>query len=69
MQSNTVLKNEGMRVLEEALGAVEAERFIVLLRREPFDYTEWQRELFKDIPLETLIQQAARFREEKQGDN
>ena len=29
--------NEGMRILTEELGLVEAERFIVLMRSEPFD--------------------------------
>jgi len=37
MYNNTVLKDKGMRILAEQLGLVEAERFIVLMRREPFD--------------------------------
>jgi hypothetical protein len=41
MSSNTVLKNYGMRILSEHLGIVEDERFISLLRRKPFDYTQW----------------------------
>ena len=43
MLTDTTLRNEGMRVLAENLGWVEAERFIALMLREPFDYTEWQR--------------------------
>jgi len=31
---------------------VEAERFIALMLREPFDYTEWQRGLYNDVPHE-----------------
>jgi len=58
MLSNTVLKNEGMRVLTEKFGLVDSERFIVLLRREPFDYTEWRQNLFKDVPLEKFLQDA-----------
>ena len=42
MLSNTMLKDEGMRILAERLGLVEAERFIVLMRREPFGYTKWR---------------------------
>jgi len=42
MRSDTVLKDEGMRILAEQLGLVEAERFIALMRREPFDYTKWR---------------------------
>ncbi len=59
-----ILKNNGMRILAEQLGLVEAERFIVLLRREPFDYTEWQRNLFADVPLDKLLADAARQREQ-----
>ena len=45
--NNTELKNEGMKVLSNQLGLVNAERFIALIIiREPFNYTEWQRNLF-----------------------
>ncbi|MDR1705498.1 MAG: hypothetical protein LBS19_12535 [Clostridiales bacterium] len=63
MRSNTVIKNEGMRILAEQLGMVDAERFIVLMRREPFDYTEWRRDLYKDVPLEDFLNNAADFRD------
>ena len=62
MKSNTVLKNEGMRILAEQLGLVEAERFIALLRREPFDYTQWRQDLYKDVPLEKFLSDAQNFR-------
>ena len=68
MRSDTILKSDGMRVLTEQLGLVEAERFITLMRREPFDYTEWQRDLFKDVPLKKLLSDAARFRTRAQED-
>ncbi|MCL2819676.1 MAG: type II toxin-antitoxin system RelE/ParE family toxin [Oscillospiraceae bacterium] len=45
------------------LGLVEAERFIALLRREPFDYTEWRQGLFADVPLEKFLQDAQNFRD------
>jgi len=50
--NDTILKTEGMKILAEQLGLVKAERFIALMLREPFDYTEWQRDLYKDIPLD-----------------
>jgi hypothetical protein len=37
MRSDTLIKSEGMRVLADNFGIVEAERFITLIRREPFD--------------------------------
>jgi hypothetical protein len=62
MLTDTTLKNEGMRILAENLGWVEAERFIALMLREPFDYTEWQRTLYKDVPLEDFLNSAMEFR-------
>ncbi|MDR1493637.1 MAG: hypothetical protein LBT05_13075 [Planctomycetaceae bacterium] len=54
MKSDVLIKREGMRVLTKYLGIVEAERFITLILREPFDYTEWQRNLYGDMSVEEL---------------
>ncbi|MDR1530743.1 MAG: hypothetical protein LBS62_00890 [Clostridiales bacterium] len=59
-----MLKREGLRILAEGLGLAAAERFIVLMRRDPFNYTEWQRELFKDVPLDKFLKDADRYRHE-----
>ena len=58
MNNDTLIKNEGMRVLAENLGLVNAERFITLLLREPFDYTEWQRDLYANVPLDDFLKDA-----------
>ena len=62
MNSDTALKNEGMKILANHLGLVKAERFISLMIREPFDYTEWQRGLYKDVPLDDFLKDAMDFR-------
>ncbi|MDR2542823.1 MAG: hypothetical protein LBC80_05160 [Treponema sp.] len=54
MHAEMALRNEGMRVLINKLGNVEAERFISLIIREPFDYTEWQRGLFDNMSVKEL---------------
>jgi hypothetical protein len=54
VHTEMALRNEGMRVLINKLGNVEAERFISLILREPFDYTEWQRGLFDHMSVEEL---------------
>jgi hypothetical protein len=54
MHTEMTLRNEGMKVLINKLGRVEAERFISLIIREPFDYTEWQRNLFDDMSVKAL---------------
>ena len=58
MKTDTILRQEGMRILSDGLGLVEAERFISLIIREPFDYTEWQRDLFSDMSLKELGKKA-----------
>jgi hypothetical protein len=54
MRSDTLIKSDGMRVLAEHLGIVEAERFMTLVLREPFDYTEWQRDLYGNMNVQEL---------------
>ena len=58
MRTDTIIRQEGMKVLFEKLNPVEAERSIYLLLSEPFDYTEWQRDLFSNMSLEELGQKA-----------
>jgi hypothetical protein len=66
MRSDTLIKSDGMRVLAENLGIVEAERFITLVLREPFDYTEWQRSLYGNISVTELYNKIVEF--ENAGD-
>jgi hypothetical protein len=43
-----------MTILKERLGLVEAERFITLMNREPFDYTEWRRDMFDGMSVREI---------------
>ncbi len=52
--TDTELKLHGIEVLIAALGEVQAERFITLILREPFDYTRWQRDLWPNKSLEEI---------------
>ena len=61
MRSDALIKSDGMRVLAENLGIVEAERFITLVLREPFDYTEWQRSLYGDMSVKDLYYKMIEF--------
>ena len=65
MVTDTVLKRKGMDVLSESLGLVDAERFISLILREPFDYTEWQQNLYKDITLDDFCNNVKNFKIDK----
>jgi len=60
--TDTLLKTKAMDVLVKNLGVVEAERFITLVLKEPFDYTEWRRtNLADDISIGELNRQAIEY--------
>jgi len=59
VKSDTVIRNEGMKALLDNLGMVEAERFIMLIQKDPFDYTKWQENLFEDMSIEEIHEKAA----------
>ena len=62
MNTDTEIRMRGLRALVEALGQVEAERFITLMLREPFDYTSWQRQLWVEKSVEELSKAAMEWR-------
>ena len=59
--TDTLLKTKAMDVLVKNLGVVEAERFIALVLKEPFDYTEWRSNLQDDISVSALNQQVIEY--------
>ena len=62
MNTDTEIRRRGLRALVEALGQVEAERFITLVLREPFDYASWQRQLCVEKSVEELSKAAMEWR-------
>lgn len=58
MRSDTEIRIKGMEALLKELGDVDAEKFIKLLIQEPFDYTRWQRDLWKEEDVEELSRKA-----------
>ncbi len=58
MISDTEIRMRGVQVLAENLGDVEAERFIALIQREPFDYTKWRQGLDEELSIEEMSRQA-----------
>ena len=65
--TDTEIKLQGMEALITALGEVQAEKFISLIMREPFDYTVWQRKLWTDKSVEEISRMAMKRRKEKNG--
>ena len=61
MRTDIMIKKEGFQALENKLGIVDFERFIVLINREKFDYTKWRKNLFEDLSIEELSKKASQY--------
>lgn len=61
MKVDAEIKILGFEVLARHLGLVEAERFIALVQREKFDYTQWRQNLFAGLSGEAISRQAMEF--------
>ena len=59
MTADSALRVDAMNLLVQGLGELEAERFIFLVKRERFDYTEWQRDLWSDKTIDEVFALAA----------
>ncbi|MFZ4526556.1 MAG: hypothetical protein ACOYOE_13760 [Chlorobium sp.] len=55
-RSDTLIRHEGIQALRERLDPFEAERVIVLINRDSFDYTEWQQTLWQKKVLTRYLQ-------------
>jgi len=58
MITDTEIKSKGFQVLAQYLGNVEAERFVALIQREPFDYTKWRQDMDENLTLEEISRKA-----------
>ena len=69
MKSDTLIRIEGMGALIDKLDIMDAERFIMLVKRDPFDYTRWQKTLYGEMSIEAICAEAVarRDRTEKPG--
>lgn len=58
MKSDAEIRVLGMRALLSSLGLIEAERFLMAVSRDRFDYTEWRRQGLPPMELEDLAHAA-----------
>ena len=63
------IKSQGLDALISSLGEVQAERFISLILRQPFDYTKWQKKLWLDKSIEEISNMAMDYRREQESIN
>ncbi len=61
MITDEEIKVKGMKALFDALGDVQAERFISLVMRAPFDYTKWQKKLWIDRSVSDISKEAMKL--------
>ena len=59
MRTDTALRHEALNVLIQAFGMVDAERFICLIKRDTFDYTEWRQSQWNDMTIDEVYEAAA----------
>lgn len=62
MLTDTEIKRKGLKILIEKLGDVDAEKFISLINKEPFDYTQWQSSLWSDQTVDQVSEKAMDYR-------
>ncbi len=62
MLTDAEIKKKGFRILIENMGDVNAEKFIQLLAKEPFDYTLWQSELWENETVKQVSEKAIKYR-------
>lgn len=67
MITDTEIRAMGLRVLAQHLGDIEAERFVALIQRQPFDYTAWRQALDEDLSLDEISRQAMALRSQRNG--
>ena len=62
--SDNELTMRGMNLLKAEFGPVDAERFVYVMTRDGFDYTEWQKDLFKGETVRSLGEKMMAFEPE-----
>ncbi|WP_026602740.1 hypothetical protein [Methylomonas sp. 11b] len=60
MKTDAEIIHSGFESIFSTLGMVDAERFIMLIKRDKFDYTQWQKQLWSNESVESLSAQAQR---------
>jgi adenylylsulfate kinase-like enzyme len=67
MRTDNIVRVDAINVLLENLGEVDTERFISMIKRETFDYTEWRRGLFKNKTINEIFVMATEHEKNKKS--
>ena len=69
MRTDSTIRYEAMDALVRTLGTVDAERFISMVKRDTFDYTEWRRGLWNNMTIDEIYAEAAAHYEAQPREN
>ena len=58
MKTEAEIRMTGMQALIGALGLVEAERFLVAVSRDKFDYTQWRKSGLPQMGIDEIARAA-----------
>ncbi|MCL2086771.1 MAG: hypothetical protein FWH05_04155 [Oscillospiraceae bacterium] len=65
MRTDNVVRVDAINVLLANLGEIDTERFICMIKRDTFDYTEWRRGLFKGKTIHEIYSMAKEHEKNK----
>ncbi len=54
MRSDFEICDEGLKILFSGMDSLEVEKFIILIKQDKFDYTEWRKTLWENQSLEEI---------------
>lgn len=58
MKTDSEIRMQGMQALIGSLGLIEAERFLISVNQDRFDYTEWRRQGLPNMTIEQIATEA-----------
>jgi len=61
MMTDSQIMVKGMESLINSIGIVESEKFISIILREFSDYTEWRKDLFGNMSLSEINNEAKKY--------
>nr|CAA6820642.1 MAG: Unknown protein [uncultured Thiotrichaceae bacterium] len=64
MKTDAEIRSDGLRLLFQHLGDVDAGRFLAMVNRERFDYTEWRKTMWSDETVASLAVKARKLRDQ-----
>ena len=62
MSTDTEIKLKAFEILFEHMGSLDTEKFISIIKRDNFDYTEWRKNLPHYASLAELSEKAMKAR-------